>query len=224
MKSIGPQIWIEERPFELPLFGDVGVRMTVIQLKGGGLVLISPVPLTEELLKELANLGPVRFLVGPNSMHHLYLSEYHRRFPDAALTGPHKLAQKRKDLSFAVQLDESSPSEWADEIITLKVDSPGSMAEIVFFHSPSRTLIVTDLLFHIQNADSAFQRTLFRLNGCYQKLAMTRIGRLLWKDRSELSRKVEQIAGWDFDRIILAHGEIVTSHGREKFLQAFSWL
>jgi hypothetical protein len=50
-------------------------RMTALPLEGGGIALVSPVPISETIASRLAELGPVRFLVAPNLLHHLYLAD-----------------------------------------------------------------------------------------------------------------------------------------------------
>ena len=35
---------------------------------------------------------------------------------------------------------------------------------------------------------------------------------------------IAQILNWDFDKIVLAHGDIVEEDAKEKFRAAFSWM
>lgn len=223
MRSIGPKIWVEEQPMILPLMGDIGRRMTVIQLANKELMIISPVPMTENLSKELMELGQIRYLIGPNSTHHLSLRPYHQQFPDALLAAPEKL-QKRKKMSFQITIREGQVMPWSAEVQNLIVDSPGMMSEAVFLHSLSRTLIVTDLLFNIYKADSKLKEWALRLNKAYGQLGMSRMGQFAWKDRDELRKKIEMILNWDFEQIVLAHGEIVVKNGRQKFRESFNCL
>jgi hypothetical protein len=50
--------------------------MTVIQLNTGGLLLYSPILLTPLLAEELRALGSVRFVVSPDTWHHLFVADY----------------------------------------------------------------------------------------------------------------------------------------------------
>ena len=51
-------------------------RSAIIRLENGDLWVWSPVKLTAVLRAEVSQLGPVRHLVSPNKLHHLYLKEW----------------------------------------------------------------------------------------------------------------------------------------------------
>lgn len=74
------------------------VRMTVVRLRDGGLWLHSPVRCTEALAAEVAALGPVKYLVAPSLLHHLFIGEWAARFPEAKLWAAADLDRKRGDL------------------------------------------------------------------------------------------------------------------------------
>lgn len=76
LKPLGRGLWIGEGPV-VPFFAGFPypTRMVVIRLGDGGLFVWSPVALTDTLRAEMDALGPVRHLVSPNLLHHLYLGE-----------------------------------------------------------------------------------------------------------------------------------------------------
>ena len=88
LEPIASGIWIAEgldvcfHGFPYP------TRMVIIRLSNGNLWIWSPVELSEGLRAELARLGPVRHLVSPNKLHHLFLSSWRDCFPQAQLWGP----------------------------------------------------------------------------------------------------------------------------------------
>ena len=92
LQAIGDDIWVVDHDFF-----NFGIhfpgRMTVIRLKSGGLWLHSPVPIDDELAAQLAELGPVEHLVGPNLFHHVHElsgdSESERPAPAAPHPLPH---------------------------------------------------------------------------------------------------------------------------------------
>jgi hypothetical protein len=43
-------------------------------------------------------------------------------------------------------------------------------------------------------------------------------------DRSAARDSVETILGWDFDRVIVSHGDLLVGAGRERVRAAFSYL
>ncbi|HEX5067892.1 MAG TPA: DUF4336 domain-containing protein, partial [Myxococcota bacterium] len=84
LRQLAPDLWVADRPQSF--YGlVVGTRMTVIRLDDGSLLLHSAVKLDPELRKELDALGPVRYVVAPNRVHHLYAGKVRDAYPDARL-------------------------------------------------------------------------------------------------------------------------------------------
>jgi glyoxylase-like metal-dependent hydrolase (beta-lactamase superfamily II) len=46
----------------------------------------------------------------------------------------------------------------------------------------------------------------------------------LIRDRAAARASLERILAWDFDRIVMSHGEVVPTGGRELLADAFSFL
>jgi len=85
LRPLGPDgPWVAETPLRSHRI-EVGRRMTVIRLAEGGLFIHSAARLTPELRDDLERLGPVRFVVSPNRMHHFFMEEYARAWPRAAI-------------------------------------------------------------------------------------------------------------------------------------------
>ena len=120
-------------------------RSAIIRLENGDLWVWSPVKLTAVLRAEVSQLGPVRHLVSPNKLHHLYLKEWKAAFPGAQLWGPRSTIKKRPDLEFHGALQDDPPSEWLPDIDQAWFRGSFAMDEIVFLHRPSATVIVADL-------------------------------------------------------------------------------
>src|SRR5262245_66254074 len=98
LQMLAPDLWVASR--RLPMWiGEIGCRMTVVRL-GADLLLHSPVPLDVATRAALDGLGRVRWIVGPSKVHHLYLSEFARAYPEAVLCAAPGLPEKRRDLRF----------------------------------------------------------------------------------------------------------------------------
>ena len=67
---------------------ELGGRMTVIRLPDGGLWIHSPVRVDGATRPAVEALGPVRFLVAPSLMHHLFLPEWAAAYPEAGYAEP----------------------------------------------------------------------------------------------------------------------------------------
>jgi hypothetical protein len=48
--------------------------------------------------------------------------------------------------------------------------------------------------------------------------------RLMIRDKSALCRGLDRVLAWDFDRVLLSHGELLASGGREELREAFEFL
>lgn len=207
MKSLDENLWIVDHDhfaFGLHFPG----RMTVVRLPEDGLWLCSPVPIDDALAAELAELGPVRWLVAPNRFHHVHLEEVVRRYPDAVLLGAPGLPEKRKDLSFAGTL-EAPPSSWAGTLETRLLDGAAALNEVVFFHRPSRTLVTTDLFMNVHEAKGLVSKLVYQAEGCWQRPRVPRLFSLITRDRVRMKAAATDVTRWPIERLVMAHGQIV---------------
>lgn len=223
LRQLAENLWVAERPHRF--YGlEVGSRMTVIRLGGGELFLHSPLPMDSALRRELDELGPVRYAVAPNRFHHLYAGEVTRAYPEARLWVAPGLESKRPDLPITGVLGEEPVEAWANDITHLFVRGRPMENEVVFLHRPSRTLILCDLAFNFGRRTPALTRVLLSAVGAYGHFATTKLDRFLVRDRDSFRRCIETVLSWDFDRIVVAHGEILESGGPRALRRAYDWL
>jgi uncharacterized protein DUF4336 len=221
MELFCPDIWTFTRPFKV-LGLPIGARMTVVRLADGRLFVHSPIRPNPSREEDLKTLGKVGFVVAPNCFHHLFAEPFLRAHPEARLSVAPGLPKKRPDLPHATVLGDEAPSEWKEEMDQKVVKGIPASNEVVFFHRKSKTLILTDLAFNIRDEASAFARFVFRfLNDSYNRLRCTRFFRLIIRDREAFRKSIQEILGWDFDRIILSHGHLIHGGGKEAFRKAF---
>lgn len=223
MYELARNIWIAERPQRF--YGlEVGTRMTVVRLAAGDLLLHSPVALDPELCRELDAIGRVRFVVAPNRVHHLYAGDVARAYPEARLWVAPGLERKRPDLAFVAVLGDEAPDEWKGEVDQTFFRGRPYENEVVFLHRASRTLILCDLAFNFGPRAAAPTRWLMKLLRSYGRFGPSRLDPLLIRDRAKARRSLERILAWDFDRVVVAHGDVLESGGREALRQGYSWL
>ncbi len=216
-------VWVVHRPLRF-LGVEVGTRMTVVRLADGGLWVHSPVPIDDDLAASLRALGPVRYIVAPNKLHHLFAGEAKGRFADASLHLAPGLSAKRPDLQGTELVPDQAPP-WGEEIAVLHVGGLRVLGEVVFFHVASRTLVVSDLAFNIGPSAPWGTRQFGRLTGTYGKLGCPLDVRLLFiADRDAFAASIEVIRGWAPARIVLAHGDIVVEDAAAAFDAAFAFV
>jgi len=226
LESIGPEIWIADGA-PVPFLGfPYPTRMTVVRLPDSALWVCSPIRLTDALAAEVALLGDVRELVSPNKIHHLFLAEWKRRWPQARMHAAPGLARRRRDLAFDGELGDAPDPVWAGSIDQVIFHGSLAMEEVVFFHLASRTAIVTDL---IQRFDPAamggWRGWLMRLDGLVGPDGSTpREWRASFLDRRAARRAREQVLGWNPERVVIAHGDWIRANGREAIARALRWM
>ncbi|NOT56745.1 MAG: DUF4336 domain-containing protein [Deltaproteobacteria bacterium] len=223
LQPIATNIWVMDFPLRVGGL-QLGTRMTVVQLASGGLWLHSPGPLQPEHVSAVSALGPVQALVAPNAMHNLFLAQTVVLFPRATVYVSPALPAKLTPLIPHEILTDFPPALWKEEISQHVVGGLPKLQEVVFLHHASRTLILTDLAFHIRHSDSWFTRLFMRLNGVYGHFGPSRIFRAMVKDRAALRSSLEQIQTWDFDRVIVAHGEVLESSGKQAMHTQYAWV
>jgi hypothetical protein len=182
--------------------------MTVIRLREGPLILHSPVPISGKLGKELDALGPVGFIVVPRA-HGRFAGQAARSYPSARLLAAPSASWRRRSLPFHAALADEPPATWAGEVESLLV-AGFRLHEVVLFHRPSRTLLLTDLCFNIQRSSSRVASLFFRANGMWQHFGPSRmIRRVAVSDRASFRSSLECVQRWELERIVPGHGDVV---------------
>jgi hypothetical protein len=221
LTQLAPDVWVASRPLPLPV-GDIGTRMTVIRLPDGGLFLHSPVKLDVETQQALDAIGPVRCVVAPSTVHYFFVAAYGATYPDARLFAAPGLTEKRSELRFDAVLDETPSAEWRGAIDQHLFRGAPALNEVVFFHAASRTLILTDLAFNMTTAPPGRARLFCWLVGATGHFGPHRIVRVAIRDRRAARESLQRILQWDFDRIIVTHGEVLQSGGKQRFADGFA--
>ena len=209
LEEFGPSIYSADGP-AVSFFGfPYPTRMAVARLSDGSVWMWSPIALTTELAEEVEAIGPVRYIVTPNKLHHLFLQQWADRFPDAQLYAPPGLARKKAALHFHAELnDQPSPSWKAD---TDQVVFRGSlvMSEVEFFHRRSRSVIIGDLIERFPDTDhSGWKGMIMRLDGVVGESGSTpRDWRASFLRRGPARIARRKVLDWNPERLLIAHGQ-----------------
>ncbi|MCP3139502.1 DUF4336 domain-containing protein [Pyxidicoccus xibeiensis] len=223
LRPVAEDVHVLTVDFKMGAF-DLGGRMTVVRLPDGGLWVHSPVRFSPEARAAVDALGPVRFLVAPNLMHHLSLQDWAAAYPDAKVAAPAGLRKKRPELRIDLELGDAPDAGWAGVIDQVLVRGMPKLDEYLFFHRPGRTLLVTDLAFNVHRTGSWFTRTYLKLNRAWQRLAPTFIVRAILEDRAAARASLDTALAWDVERVVVCHGDVVERGGREALANGFAWL
>lgn len=225
---LADNLWTVPQPFRY-LGLEVGIRMVIIRLSQGELILISPVHLQADDRAAINNLGPVRHLIAPNQFHHLYLEQAHALYPEAKVWGVEGLTKKHPDLAFEGLLNQAG--SFNEELDYFPFEGFGALLlrgielahETVFFHRSSRSLILTDTAFNFDQQCTWETKLAARLLGSYGKLKPSKFEQWGTRDKAKVETSVRKVLEWDFERVILAHGSIVETDGKQKFRSGYEW-
>ena len=219
LQPIDTNIWHAVHAFQangLPITS----RMTVIRLAGQRLLIHSPIPLSDHLREQLDSLGRVAFIVAPNLMHHLFLAEFASAFPDAIVYGPVGLGAKRPRLGAIRELPAEDSADWLPDLEHFAFEGIPAGNESVWFHRPSATLIITDLVQWMDGDIPWSIKTYALLTGVRRQLAVSRTVRMLVRDRKAAAQSSERLLLWPFKRVVLAHNTIVDTDAHAQMARA----
>ena len=199
-------------------------RMTTIKLRGGEILVHSPCPFTASLAAEVSALGRVSAIIAPGNLHWLHVRSCQQAFPGATTYICPGVEKRTNGVSFDVILGDEPPPLWADDLSQVVLQGTRFMREVAFFHRASRTLILVDL---VENFTSATPGTnflfliLFRAIGMWNRPAPAPEYRFAWGDKRQVRACLERVLAWDFERVIVSHGDIITRDARQVVTRAW---
>lgn len=232
LKPVAENVWIIDGPEIRFRYGFLRLpfptRTTVIRLPDGGLWIHSPTPLDEPLAAQLLLLGPVAHLIAPNTIHYWWVRDWKIRFPHAQVWAVPRLAPAaRKRMPEYREIESAPPATWRDAIDQVTIDGSRIM-EAEFFHRPSRTLLITDLIENFEDGrfNSIFYKWLSHIGGVIDPDGTTpRDLRMTFsKNRDRVRAAVERMIAWDPERIIVAHGRWYPQDAASELRRAFRWV
>lgn len=92
--------------------------------------------------------------------------------------------------------------------------------EVVFFHPKSKSLIVSDLCFNLVDAKGFGAWTILHLFGTYKKLGVSRFFTKFIQDKKAFEKSITEIFRYDFENIILSHGQNVIGGAKDRLRKA----
>ena len=222
LEQVGEGIWSTTRPMRF--WGiETGTRMTVIRLENGGLFVHSAVGLDYETHAAVDALGPVRAVVAPSKFHHVFVPAWRDAYPEAILCCCPGLVAKRPDVSWHRVLGDQPEALWSRDLEQVHFGARTLEDEVVFFHRPSRTLVCSDMVFNLAKHPSRLTRAAAWLLGNREPGA-TYLEHVMIRERAAARDQMDRMLRWDFERILLAHGEPILAGGRETLQRAYAWL
>ena len=86
--------------------------------------------------------------------------------------------------------------------------------ETVFLHQASKTLIVTDLVFNISETQG-WSKFVWNVYGINHKFKVSPLFKFSIKNKKKFKESIQELLQWDFDNVILSHGNIILGNGKQ---------
>lgn len=210
LRGFAPNVWIVDGP----RVNSIGpwkhpTRMIVARLTDGSLWINSPITASEDEMRALEHLGPIRYLVAPVRFHVWRLKKWKEAFPDAEIWGPPGVGSSLEGIAFDDVLGNEPPLEWSNDLDQKIFRCIPYVDEAEFLHRASATLIIGDYIQEPRSPVSYVTRPLVKVSSAR---------------RAEGRGSRDHLLEWDFDKVILAHGPCVETNARTYVEQALSWL
>lgn len=215
-------------------------RMFIIRLEGSQLLVYSPTHLDDGLQACVDKLGQVAFIVAPNKIHNTFVVEWQKAYPEAKAFAAPGLPERCPNIAWDGVLGEvpSSQLPFSKEITTLVTQGNAFLQEVVLWHRASKTCIVADV---VENMTEDWVRrtpgsatwwgrcALSAVNCCFRGL----VGRsgpspefqmYMSSDPSEIRSTINTVMTWDFDALLLCHGDLVEQDAKVVLLRTLAEL
>jgi hypothetical protein len=217
MKELAENLWVLPYPLQL-LGADFRRMVTIVRLRSGELVIHSTGPFSSADVVAILRLGNPGWLLDVMLGHDTFARQGRQAFPEIPYLAPDGFTER---VGFGTGPLLPAPTAWGDELKVLQLGGMPSMREHVVFHPQSRTLIVADLLFNFGPAIPAWTRFLLLCAvGSRHDPGMSRPFRMAIKDKAAFQQSMQTLMTWDFDRIIVGHGEIIETDGQKLLARA----
>lgn len=175
--------------------------------------IISPARFDEREIKRLKEIKKQIIVIAPNNFHNIGLAPLKENIIAAKFFGP-----KRSAVQSKVELEKTTNLPKDDELEAIFIKGNKSLSETVFIHRPSKSLIVTDLLFNMHNKTNLTSTLLFKMYGTYKKLGQSVVLRLTAHDKKEFLKSIKDLTKLDFENVLLNHGEHISKKEFDKFV------
>jgi hypothetical protein len=186
-------------------------------------------------------MGALKYLIAPDYEHHIFMTPWSQKYPEAKCIGVEGLDEKKKseDIKFSViftkankdvqKIDPEFDAEFDYEYV------PGhGNKELVFNYKRDKTLIEADLMFNLPAIEQYSKSEENPHTGVFSKMFNnlntanpTWQRRMFWygiaADRASFNQSVARIDKWDFNKIIPCHGDVIETGGKLAFRNVMRW-
>lgn len=222
--NLGNGLWGYEREHVMKGGIAMPLRASFARLADGSICVYSPNTDDRAVMDAVAALGPVAHLVAPCTYHHLYVTPWAERFPNARVWAAPGLRTKRADIAWTDDLPRTGEYAFDSDLTAMAIAGAESLGETVMFHRPSGALLVADLVFHLLQPKGFVSNLAFTMMGVRNKLAQSRAWRMITKDRDAACESAKRVMALPFERLVPSHGPVVDEDAKGRLRTALRWM
>lgn len=223
-----------------------GARMALFNYNGG-VVVWSALPYGDIVTEALNSLGNnnVEYLIVPDREHNMAVKSFQQVYPNLKVIGMEKLTEK---LDYTVTAKDGNKLLGRSELESLGIKDAIILdnfefvylpyhvnQELVMYDKNSRILFEADLLFNMESKMEQYSPGTGYPEDYYPHSGLSfltrymqpysKVGNKLSNTVAKPARNAEglkQIYAWDFDTIVMCHGNILTKDAKKAFKNVFS--
>jgi hypothetical protein len=219
LSSVAENLWMLVYPLKM-LGADLRRNVTVIRLRSGKLVIHSTAPFSAEDVAAIRALGEPGWVLDGVLRHDTFAEDGRAAFPEIPYLAPEGFAELA---GFPTSPIAPPPTEWGEELLALEIQGAPSLRDNALLHVPSRTLILTELVFNFGDDEPIWTELMLRVAvGGEHHPGMARPVKASVKDEDAFKASMAAILAWDFERVIVGHGDVIERGGKEKLRAALA--
>ena len=216
-RVIAGNVWLMAYPLKV-LGADLRRNVTLIRLRSGKVVIHSTAPFTPDDVAAIRSIGEPGWILDGILRHDTFAREGRESFPNIPYLAPMGFSER---VGFATQPMVPAPVEWEGELLALEIQGAPDARDTALLHVPSRTLILTELVFNFGHEEPVWTKLLLRVAvGGRHHPGMSRPVKAGVKDKAAFENSLATILGWAFDRVIVGHGDVMERDGKAKLVTA----
>ena len=230
LKPVGPDIWQADGDFVYFHNYPYPIRMFLVRLTNGHYLINTPVQPDKDLVNEIKTKiksMKVLYIISGSKHHNNFLESWSALFPEARLGGPldliDKMQKDERNLKFTYVLDNKNTLPWNDDLAHLHIEGCRICEEVFFYHKKSKSLVIADLIqnhrleaLYTEQVQKRKEKgkSIKYLQGCPEEHKDNYSSTDAKKKLLELLKQVLQ---WDFDKILITHGNQITEDAKEYY-------
>jgi hypothetical protein len=216
-RPLAENLWLLAYPLKM-LGADLRRNVTVVRLRSGKLLIHSTAPFAADEVAAIRALGEPGWLLDGILRHDTFAREGRAAFPETPYLAPEGFSEV---VGFPTEPIIPPPAEWDGELLALEIQGAPDARDTALLHTPSRTLILTELVFNFGDHEPLWTELLLRVAiGGQHHPGMARPFKAGIKDPEAFKASVATILSWDFDRVIVGHGDVIETDGKAKLRAA----